>query len=317
MTMNMNMHLNNLKEQAKTGLVYLKDPWTLSWVVSGLLAILIPVITWSSQRGAYYNAVGAALESEQYYENQNNNNDNNNNNQGDDYYSVYKECSWFNWPCRKKQYYYATMDEGGDGNDDGEYRQEIPSWYLFLGGLENSEEMQRWKEENTGIRQEEGNVGTSGGIKFVYALNLILFVALLSFGAKTIGNKQPVCSLRVFLILTAIISFMNLIMAAQGLISSDERDYEGSYYGWYGQMGVLMTYTNFWMMLFSIGFLIAFRVRTHLEEAGEKEDMNEQEMAEYQKYDDKEQTQEMVQDYSAPEVDGKEKETEKVNSAVV
>lgn len=280
------MNFSALKEHAKMALFHLKDPWTLSWVVSGLLSILIPVITWSVQRGGYYNAYGYAMELEeqqrQYYENGDGNNNNDNNND-DNYYSYYKECSWFNWPCLKRQYYFATMDEGENDNEDENGMQQLPDWYLFLGGAQQSEEMMKWKEENTGIR--DASSGTSAGVKFVYVWTLFLFIALLAYGAMTLGKKQHTSNLVVFLVLTTSFAFMNMITSAQGLISDDDKDIENSYYGWYGQAGVLLTYTNFWMMLFSIGYLIAFRVRSYLEQkASQKGDVEEEEASEYQNY---------------------------------
>lgn len=280
-------------------LVYLKDPWTVSWLVTSLLAIFIPVIIWSSQRGAYYKNYGYALELEekkrQYYENRDGNNNRNNNN--NNYYTYYKECSWFNWPCRKRQYYFATMEDRN--RQDGNYRQELPGWYIFLGGAEHSEDMMRWKEQNTGIRASA--TGNTGGIKFVYVWTLALFLALVAYGAVTLGTQQQVRHLEVFLVVAASIALMNLVITAQGVISSDDRDMEDSYYGWYGQMGVLVAYTNFWIMLQSIGFLIAFRIRSYLEKraAGDKEDMThdgnaEQEGTAYHSYNAPSETNDVI-----------------------
>ena len=250
---------------AKALLVYLKDPWTLSWVVSGLLSIFIPVITWSSQRGEYYNAYGYALELEekqrQYYEAQEQQNNNNNNG---NYYNYYKECSWINWTCRKRQYYLATYD-GNGGNDDRQ-QQQLPGWFIFLGGADNSEDMQRWREENTG---QKATAVTPSGLKFVYTWTLFMFIALYVYGAISLAKRQNLCNLSTLLAVSASLGLMNMIMAAQGVISSDDRDMEDSYYGWYGQIGVLMTYTYFWIMLFSIGFLTALGVRSHLEKKSE------------------------------------------------
>jgi len=251
-------------------LPYLKDPWAISWVVSGLLAIFIPLITWSVNKSKYYNAYGYAQEAEdyyeqqqqyyeqqqQYYEQQQN---------GDDYaaeVSYYKDCSWFNWSCRKKQWEYATYDENG-GNDNDEDEEVLPGWFYFLGG--ESEEMQRWKEDNTGVRTSS----SEGGLKFVYALTLILAFTLLGYGAFVIGKKQSVTNLIVLLGLTATIGLMNLIMNVGGVISADEKDFEDSYDGWYGQMGVLLVYTNFWMILFSLVFGGVFLVKAHFDKKNE------------------------------------------------
>jgi hypothetical protein len=264
----------------KNILVYLKDPWTASWIATSILAILIPVIIWSSQRGSYYKSYGYALELEekkrQYYENRDGNGNNRNNNNNNNYYSYYKECSWFNWPCRKRQYYFATMEDRNRGQQDGNYRQDLPGWYIFLGGAEHSEDMMRWKEQNTGIRASS-SAGSSGGVKFVYVMTLLLFSALVVYGALTLGKKQPVLNLEAFLVVAATVALMNLVITAQGVISSDDRDMEDSYYGWYGQMGVLVAYTNFWIMLQCLGFLVAFRIRSYLERrAGEKEDLGDE-----------------------------------------
>ena len=285
-TTDMNFNVNVVKDHVKTAFVHLKDPWILSWVVSGLLSILIPVITWAVQRGGYYNAYGYAMEQEQYYENNNNNDNNNdNNNNNNNYYSYYEECSWFNWPCLKRQYLFATMDDRENDNgdeDENDGTQQLPDWYLFLGGAQQSEEMMKWKEENTGIR--DASSGTSAGVKFVYVWTLFLFIALLAYGAMTLGKKQHTSNLVVFLVLSASFAFMNMITSAQGLISDDEKDVENSYYGWYGQAGVLLTYSNFWIILFSTGYLIAFRVRSYLErKASQKESVEEE--SEYQNYD--------------------------------
>lgn len=241
-------------------LVLLKDPWTISWVISSLATVLIPVIIWSTQRSNYYSAVGYALEQNQYYENNKNNNNNNaNNNNNGNYYSTYKECGWWNWACKQKQYYYATMQD----NNNGEYRQKMPGWYIIFGGYDNSEEMRRWKEENTGQRAEEGN-RSEGGLKFVYAMSLIMFFALVVFGVLTVGKRQSRGMLVILLGVTLFVSFMNFLMATNGAISSDDRDFENSYYGWYGQMGVLLAYTDFWIMLFSFGYLVVFQVHNYI-----------------------------------------------------
>lgn len=254
---------------------YLKDPWTISWLVSGAFAIFLPLIIWSSNKSSYYSAYGSAKEAEDYYEQeqeyykeqqeyyeqqQNNNNNYYNNYQEQTYY---KDCSWFNWACRKSQWDYATYDENG-GDEDS---QTLPGWFVFLGG--ETEEMQRWKEENTGIR----TTSSSAGLNFVYFLTLLLFVALLGYGAVTIGKKLPVTNLVMLLGIMTIIGLMNLIMNVQGVISSDDKDLEDSYYGWYGQMGVLLVYTNFWIMLFCLVFCAAFILQNYLEKRNEKKEV--------------------------------------------
>lgn len=275
-----NIDSSALAPLLKTSLAYLKEPWTLSWVVWGISSIFIPVIVWSNHRSTYFGNYGYALQQEdyyeqqqryyeqqqEYYEEQNNNNGNNGNgnNNGNNQYS-YKDCSWINWPCRRRQWQYATYSQdGGEGNG-----QQLPSWYIFLGG--ETEQMEKWREENSGQRGQ-GNSTTYSGLNFAYFLTVALFVGLLAYGTMTLGKKEPIANLNVFLALSVVIGLMNLIMST-GTISSDDRDLEDSYYGWYGQMGVLMVYTNLWVMIFSSGFLIAFQVRNYLDRTAEEKEL--------------------------------------------
>ncbi len=268
--------VNALVLHLKSVATYLKDPWTLSWVIGGISSVFIPVIVWSNHRSTYFNNIGYAQKAEDYYEEQQryyeqqkeyyeqkkngyygNGNDDGNNQ------SYYKDCSWINWPCRRRQWLYATysQDDEGDG-------QPLPSWYVFLGG--ETEQMEKWREENTGQRAR-GNSVTYSGLNFAYFLTMALFLGLLAYGAMTLGKKEPITNLTVFLVLCAVIGLMNLIMS-MGTISTDNRDLEDSYYGWYGQTGVLLVYTNFSLLLFSFAFLIAFQVRNYLDRKAEEKE---------------------------------------------
>lgn len=268
----MNAHIENFKQS-------LTDPWMISWLVTGALTITIPLISWGTKRAYYYNMYGYAVYAEdmqrQYEEqyNQNNGSGDNNNN-GDDYSyaSYYKECSWINIACKKRQYYYATMNASNDNGD--RVRQQYPDWFLFFGGYDQSEEMQRWKEENTGVRQEEMNRNISGGMKFVYFSELCLFIALMSYGAFCIMKKQNHSNGFIAVLgVSTVIAFTNILMSTQGLISGDEREMEDSYYGWYGKMEVLLVYFNFFIMLFSLGHITASKVYSYLErQKGAKEE---------------------------------------------
>lgn len=272
------------------GLVpYLKDPWTLSWIISGLLAIFIPITIWSVHRNSYFNSYGSYIQAQDYYDNakryyeqqQENKNNYYNYNGNNNYYngnqSNYKECSWINWACRKRQWQYATYSQ--DNNGDGNVNQQMPSWFIFFGG--ETEQMQRWREENNEDGAEGGrrnqSAASGGALNFVYFLTLGLFLTLVVFGAMIIkkrntptssttgaGSLMNMTHLTVFLVITMIIGLMNLIMTVGILSSGDEKDNEDSYYGWYGQTAVLVAYTDFWMMLFSFSFLIAFQIKNYI-----------------------------------------------------
>jgi hypothetical protein len=257
---------------------YLKCPWTISWIVSGLAAAFIPVIIWTSHRASYFYQYGAYLKQQDYYEDQQryyeqqqeyynngNNNGNDNNYYGNNNNSnTYKQCSWLNWPCRRKQWLYATYSQQQDNNGD-QVNQSVPAWYVFMGG--ETEEMQRWREEAEDQGQGGRNGGASSsnaGLNFAYFLTLLLFVGLVAYGAKIIVKKEPMHNLTVFLIVAVVVGFMNLILSVNAISSGDDRDMDDSYYGWYGQTAVLMAYTDFWMMLFAFAFLGAFQIKNYV-----------------------------------------------------
>lgn len=242
---------------------YMKDPWVVAWVVCGILTMLIPLISWNLNRSEYYSNYGAAIYAEDYYRQQKeaqqnyyngNNNNNNGNDDGNGYYTQYKECSWYNWAsCRQQQYEYATMEDRANG----EQVQDYPKWYFLFGG--NPEELQRWEEDNTGVRAEENGDANanSGGMVFVYIMTLGLFLTFVGYGAVSFAQKHCPKNLMKFLALIFIVALSNAILAVQTMINQDEKDLEDSYYGWYGQVGVLLACTYFWIVIFCVGFMTA------------------------------------------------------------
>lgn len=266
-------------------LPYLKEPWTISWIVSSLFAVFVPIIVWNSQKGVYYNSYGAYQQAQDYYEQkqwyyeQQQKQQNNGNYYGYNNNQQYKECSWFNWACRKRQYMLATYAQQNQGNNGDRVRENMPLWYVFLGG--ETEEMRRWREENGNEQQNGGrrNEGTSstinGALKFAYFLTMVLFVALVVYGAKIIVKRKSaptaVNQLSFMLIIASVVALMNLMMSVN-TISADDRDIENSYYGWYGQTGILIVYTDFWIMLFSFGFFVAFQLKNFLDRRSSQKD---------------------------------------------
>lgn len=144
-------------------------------------------------------------------------------------------------------------------------------WYIFLGG--ESEEMRRQREEagRDGIVSDE----PTGALRFVYAWTIILFIGLMSYGIFVMSQRRSPLGLLVSLLMFAQFSLLNMLMIPQGVISTEGRDMEDSIYGWYGQMGVLLVYTNFWMMMYSVIFATAFGARMVWARFFGKHDVNE------------------------------------------
>lgn len=92
-----------------------------------------------------------------------------------------------------------------------------------------------------------------------------MFLGILIYGIVVLAKKQSKVPLVVIMLLYAQFCLMALVMASQGVISSENREFEDSVYGWYGQMGVLIAYQSFWFLLFSVVFSIVFGVVALLE----------------------------------------------------
>jgi hypothetical protein len=225
---------------------YLADPFPFlaAWVLSGILAIFIPVIRWNRNKQEFYDAYGYAIE----YENQNQNQDNNNN--GNDDGSYYPTCKWFQWRCRQQQF--AYMEANGSG--DGEENWSLPTWYRFLGGM--TEDDRRFQEE-MGVE----NVNSEGALTFVYVWTMLLFIGVLVYGGFILYKQRAIGGLIVVMAILSQFALLSLILLAHGVILTDDRDLEDDVYGWYGQFSVLMVYTNFWYIIFCITFTVALLVR--------------------------------------------------------
>jgi hypothetical protein len=89
---------------------------------------------------------------------------------------------------------------------------------------------------------------------------VLLFVGILIFGAMTLYKKTRRAPLIVTLLAFANFCLLTLIMAGQGLISTEGRMFDETIYGWYGQMGVLIAYQAFWFLLFTVAFASVFGI---------------------------------------------------------
>lgn len=214
------------------------------WLLSSILAIVIPVSKWGAERNRYFSYAGQYNLYEQQqrqYEEQANGNYGNNN------YGGYSLCSWWNVRCRYRmkrwQQAYGNGnggDNGGDNGDNAQMMAMLPDWYFFFGGSMQEDERDR---EEMGLGQNDGSM------KFVYACTVIMFVALSIFGFRSMYAGQDRAGLIVALLIFGQFSLMNLLTTVQGTVETDGQMYENSVYGWYGQWSVLVAFTDFWLML--------------------------------------------------------------------
>ena len=245
------------------------------WWLGGILAIAVPLAMWAQSRGSYYNLFGRYIEYQnaqrQAERNQNQNNENYNG------YS-FQNCSWWQWSCRRQQYkyhqqYYQNMQQ----NDGGQERRfYTPRWYNFLGG--------KMPEEDNRQREEMGFEQTSaGGVKFVYAWTLIMFVALLMYASFVMYRQYKFRSQLTFsvgmvwvLLLTVFqFSFLMLVLIPQGVIETDDRDLENFAYGWYGQWPILLAYFQYAVSLFSgIALLLLTGILAYIQKVQKRSEKN-------------------------------------------
>jgi hypothetical protein len=270
----------------------ISDPWPfiLIWILGGVLALIIPASKWTKNKNDFYEVSGKyiAYEQEQraYEEaNRQNNGDNNDEN----YYAI-PTCRWYQWSCRKNAYYYQMQN-----NDHAEDQVQVPAWYLFLGGT--TEEQQRQREE-MGMSSQN-----NAPVKLVYVWSVVLFIILILYGVVVLAKGWSMNSLRVILLFWTQFCIMILILTAQGVIETDGRALEENIYGFYGQMGILLAYSSFWMALHSGIYTLVLTVRavymrwrenkqttnTHSSSLlKEGEDVDDSVDKMYQKYEDEE-----------------------------
>jgi hypothetical protein len=174
-----------------------------------------------------------------------NNNNNNENNQNRGW-----TCQWYQYQCRKNRAYYMQQS----GNGDQIY---TPEWYTFLGG---KSEMDQRDREEAGLQGQ-----ATGALKFVYSWTMIMFIGILIYGVfsfyRCSAHIYPLGVISTMLVFAQFCILM-LIVLCQGVITTENRELENSVYGWYGQMGVLMVYTNFWYFVHCFLFSIILTLRT-------------------------------------------------------
>jgi hypothetical protein len=197
-------------------------PFLAAWVTVGFLTLIIPYFRWSTMKNKYQEAYG------QY-----NQNDENYVGEADEYDT--NHCWWYQWNC---QSYYTN------GNGEGVW---IPNWYS--GWYTSEEELARANE----------NGESPGALKFVFAWQMLMFLAILGYGFSVIRNSKPSSGLFGILLVWANVSFLSMWMLASGVIQTDGDLLE--LVGFYGQFSVLMFITDFWYTLFGLVFALALCIR--------------------------------------------------------
>ena len=107
---------------------------------------------------------------------------------------------------------------------------------------------------------------------------VLLFLGILVYGTVTLYKKANKAPLIATLLFFSNFCLLTLIMAGQGLISSEGRMFDESIYGWYGQMGVLITYQAFWFLCYTAAFATAFGILGCTDKGREYDDKEDDEV---------------------------------------
>lgn len=166
------------------------------------------------------------------------------------YYSGVTQCKWWNFKCRQNVNNYQLYNENGEMDERAyeqmQMRSMMPGWFFFFGGKLEEDDRQR---EEMGYGQSQGNM------IFVYLWTVFIFIGLAIFGWITLYKGRDRMGLIIALSIFCQFALLNLITTV-GAIESDDRFFEDSTYGWFGQISVLLAYTDFWMMIQTFAFAV-------------------------------------------------------------
>jgi len=244
---------------------------SLSWIVTSLLAVLIPLIfrtihmnkyrknymnyhweeeyeQYEQQRAENYRQYGNSYNYGGAYMAENNQRE---------YFDVNK-CKWWNLNC-----FSFFVNSEGEPMPDQEW---APAWYSgFMTTEEEREMMQK-------------NLQQPASLKFVYVWQILMFAVIGWYGLKVIRENRNPQGLIVALLVWANFAFLSMWLMADGSIVTDGEQVQRT--GFYGQMSVLIFMSNFWYFLHGLAYVIVFWVRASCLKEQEKREQQQKTLPE-------------------------------------
>lgn len=238
------------------------------WVVSGLLAVLIPLIYRTIHKNKYrkeYMSYYWEQEYEQYEQQRQENYEmyGNQYNYGGAYMADYDEreyadvnnCKWWQLNC-----FSFFVNQDGQPMDDQEW---APTWYS--GFMTTEEERQMMQD----------NLEQPGSLTFVYIWQIVMFAVIGYYGLKVIRENRNPTGLIIALLVWANFAFLSMWLMADGSIVTEGQAVKRM--GFYGQLSVLIFMSNFWYFIHGLAFVLVFWLRSKLvEEETKKESKTEE-----------------------------------------
>lgn len=248
------------------------------WLVAGITTILMPLLVRNARlnddQNNAWNMVANQYNKyqEQYAQNQQ---------EGKRFYDVHN-CKWYNFGCQP-----MYVDEAGNPVSEYEmqqekYRQQMEKQEQYY--QEQAEKQQQYYQQQAekqqqyyqnqaygqpswywGQTQEERNRAMENGepsasLRFVYAWQTIMFVAILAYGFYVMHYQKSLAYLTGALVIWFQYNFLSMFLLSDGSIVTEERIMELT--GFYGQFAVLIFITNAWYAVFGLFFSIYFIVRS-------------------------------------------------------
>ncbi len=98
-----------------------------------------------------------------------------------------------------------------------------------------------------------------------------MFIAVTAYGFSRMYSGKERMSIIGALLIFGMFSLMNLLTTVQGTIDTDNRFFENSVYGWFGQWSVLVAYTDFFMVVHCFFFSMFLGVLTCLDKKAKRD----------------------------------------------
>ena len=270
------------KQPRPTGNTLLK----IIWLVAGIVSIVMPVLVCNARmnedQNSQWNVVAKQYNKYQQQQQQQNQQE------AKKFYDV-NNCKWYNFGCQpsyidengnavteeemqeekyrqqqeKQQQYYEQQAE----KQQQYYEQQAQNQEQYLQNQAYGQPYWYWgqSEEQRYNAMEQGE--SSPSLKFVYAWQMIMFLAILAYGYHVLHYLKSLAYLMGALVIWFQFNFLTMFLLSDGSIVTEERIMELS--GFYGQFAVLMFMTSAWYGSFGLIFVLGFLIQSHFAPRGE------------------------------------------------
>ena len=244
------------------------------WLVAGIVTIVMPLLVRNARMNKDQNYAWNQV-ANQYNKYQQQNAQQ----QGKKFYDI-NNCKWYNFGCQP-----MYVDEKGNAVSEEEmqeekYRQQMEKQQQYY--EQQAQKQQQYYDQQAQQQQqylqnqaygqpswywgqsEEARTQAmeageaSPALKFVYAWQMIMFLAILAYGYYAMHYLKSLAYLTGALVIWFQFNFLAMFLLSDGSIVTEERILELS--GFYGQFAVLIFMASAWYAVFGLLFALFFLV---------------------------------------------------------